>query len=171
MSMVWPTLGSRTAKEQNHLLQSIASSLFNLRAWQSFSTTSLQILFGLPLGLAPSTLYSIHFFTQSVSSFCNTCRLTTAQTRNIITTHKHTVAIYKSRAWLVLRQLTITEQSKNFVNCNFNFTFATIIFNKRLHSFKYTCAIERGGINKRCKQTKTYCGRACNKLLLHILQI
>jgi len=27
-----------------HLLQSIASSLFNLRAWQSFSTTSLQVL-------------------------------------------------------------------------------------------------------------------------------
>jgi len=34
-----------------HLLQSTASSLFNLRDWQSFSTTSLQILFGLPLGL------------------------------------------------------------------------------------------------------------------------
>jgi len=29
----------------------------------------LQVLFGLPLGLEPSTLYSIHFFTQSVSSF------------------------------------------------------------------------------------------------------
>jgi len=43
-----------------HLLQSIASSLFNLRDWQSFCTTSLQVLFGLPLGLAPSTLYSIH---------------------------------------------------------------------------------------------------------------
>jgi len=27
-----------------HLLQSIASSLFNLHAWQSFSTTSLQVL-------------------------------------------------------------------------------------------------------------------------------
>ena len=46
---------------------------FNLRAWQSFCTTSLQVLFGLPLGLEPSTLYSIHFFTQSASSFCNTC--------------------------------------------------------------------------------------------------
>ena len=34
-------------------------------------TTSFQVLFGLPLGLEPST--SIHFFTQSVSSFCNTC--------------------------------------------------------------------------------------------------
>jgi len=32
-----------------HLLRSIASSLFNLRAWQSFSTTSLYVLFGLPL--------------------------------------------------------------------------------------------------------------------------
>ena len=56
-----------------HLLQSTASSLFNLRDWQSFSTISLQVFFGLPLGLAPSTSYSIHFFTQSLSSFCSTC--------------------------------------------------------------------------------------------------
>ena len=56
-----------------HLPRSIASSLFELRAWQSFCTTSLHVLFGLPLGLEPSTSYSIHFFTQSVSSFHNTC--------------------------------------------------------------------------------------------------
>ena len=57
-----------------HLLRSIASSLFKLRAWQSFCTTSLHVLFGLPLGLEPSTSYSIHvLITQSVSSFCNTC--------------------------------------------------------------------------------------------------
>ena len=56
-----------------HLLRSIASSLFNLRAWQFFSTTSLQVLFGFPLGLKPSTSYSIHFFTQSLSSFRNAC--------------------------------------------------------------------------------------------------
>jgi len=34
---------------------------------------NLQVFFGLPLGLAPSTSYSIHFFTQSLSSFRNTC--------------------------------------------------------------------------------------------------
>jgi len=45
--------------------------LFKLRAWQSFCTTSLHVLFGLPLGLEPSTSYSIHFFTQS--SLRNTC--------------------------------------------------------------------------------------------------
>jgi len=56
-----------------HLPRSIASSLFKLRAWQSFWTTSLHVLFGLPLGLEPCTSYSIHFFTQSVSSFRNTC--------------------------------------------------------------------------------------------------
>ena len=50
-----------------HLPWSIASSLFNLRAWQSFCTTSVQVLFGLPVGLEPSTSYSIHFFNQSVS--------------------------------------------------------------------------------------------------------
>ena len=51
------------------LLWSIASSVFSLRAWQFFSTTSLQVLFG----LGPSTSYSMHFFTQSSSSFCSTC--------------------------------------------------------------------------------------------------
>ena len=46
-----------------HVLQSIASSLFNSCAWQSFRTTSLQVLFGLPLGLEPSAFYA----------FRNTC--------------------------------------------------------------------------------------------------
>jgi len=52
-----------------HLPRSIASSLFKLRAWQSFCATSFHVLFGLPLGLETFTSYSIHFFTQSVSSF------------------------------------------------------------------------------------------------------
>ena len=56
-----------------HLPRSIASFVFKLRAWQSFCTTSFHVLFGLPLGLEPSTSYSIHFFTQSVSSFRSTC--------------------------------------------------------------------------------------------------
>jgi len=55
-----------------HLLRSMASSLFIPRAWQPFSTNSVQVFFGLPLGLAPSTSYSINFFTQS-NLFCNTC--------------------------------------------------------------------------------------------------
>jgi len=42
-----------------HLPRSIASSLFKLRAWQSFCTTSFHVLFGLPLGLEPSTSYFI----------------------------------------------------------------------------------------------------------------
>ena len=52
-----------------HLLRYIASSLFSLSARQSSLTTSLQVLFGLPLGLGPSTSYSMHFFTQSLPSF------------------------------------------------------------------------------------------------------
>jgi len=48
-------------------------TLFNLRVWQSFCTTSLEVLFSLPLGLAPFTSYSIHFFTQRLSSFHNIC--------------------------------------------------------------------------------------------------
>ena len=38
-----------------------------------FCTTSLHGLCGLPLGLEPSISYSIHFFSQSVSSFRSTC--------------------------------------------------------------------------------------------------
>ena len=56
-----------------HLLRSIASSVFSLCAWQSSLTTSLQVLFGLPLG--PSASYSMHFFTQSSSSLRSTCPL------------------------------------------------------------------------------------------------
>jgi len=56
-----------------HLPRSIASSLFKLRACQSFCTTSFHVFFGLPLSLEPSTSYSIHFFTQSLSSFRNIC--------------------------------------------------------------------------------------------------
>jgi len=56
-----------------HLLRSMASSLVNQHALQSFSTISLQVFFGLPRDLAPSTSYSIHFFIQSLSSFRSTC--------------------------------------------------------------------------------------------------
>lgn len=45
-------------------LRSIESSLFNLPAWQSFSTTSFQALFGLPLCLGSSASYFIHFFSR-----------------------------------------------------------------------------------------------------------
>jgi len=40
-----------------------------------FSTISVRVFFGLPLGLASSTSYSIHFFTQSLSSFCSIFRM------------------------------------------------------------------------------------------------
>jgi len=55
-----------------HLLRSIASSLFNLCAWQSFFIASLQVLFDLSFGLDASTLHVIHFFTQ-LSFFRNIC--------------------------------------------------------------------------------------------------
>ena len=47
-----------------HLPRSTASSLFKLCVWKSFCTTSLHVLFGLPLGLEPSTSYSIHLKNQ-----------------------------------------------------------------------------------------------------------
>jgi len=40
-----------------HLLGSVASSLFNLHAWQSFCTISVQVFFALLLGLVHSTSY------------------------------------------------------------------------------------------------------------------
>ena len=52
-----------------HLLRSMASSFFNLRARQSFSAISHQVF----IGMAPTTSYSIHFFNQSLSSFFSTC--------------------------------------------------------------------------------------------------
>jgi len=54
------------------LLPSTTIHSVSLRTWQSFCITCLQVLFGLALGLEPSTSYSIHFFTQSVFSFRNT---------------------------------------------------------------------------------------------------
>jgi len=38
-----------------------------------FMCLTVQVFFGLPLGLALSTSYSIHFFTQLLSDFCSTC--------------------------------------------------------------------------------------------------
>jgi len=58
----------------NHPLS--ASFLFNPHTRQSFfHNISPCFLWssGLPLGLEPSTSYSMYFFTQSLSSFCNTC--------------------------------------------------------------------------------------------------
>jgi len=68
---------SPTHTHHGHQSSQTASSI-NYDPWhpptqsmllQSFPTISLQVFFGLPLGLAPSTSYSIHFFTQSLSSF------------------------------------------------------------------------------------------------------
>jgi len=55
-----------------HLLRSIASSLFSLRAWQSFCTTSVQVQV-LWSTSRSGTLHFIHFFTQPLS-FCNICK-------------------------------------------------------------------------------------------------
>jgi len=57
-----------------HLLRSTASSLFNICAWQSFYTISLQVFFGLPLG------WELH--TPNISS-PNHCLL--------FATHNHTI--------------------------------------------------------------------------------
>ena len=55
-----------------HLLRSIASSC-SIYMLDSLFAQPLSMSSGLPLGLEPSISYSIHFFTQSLSSFRNTC--------------------------------------------------------------------------------------------------
>ena len=56
-----------------HFVLSTASSLHSCGVWRSFSMTSLQVFFGLPLALTPSTSKSVHFFPKSFSSFLKTC--------------------------------------------------------------------------------------------------
>jgi len=64
-----------------HLQWSMASSSFiyvlDSPLVQPLSRSSL-VLVGLPLGLGPSSSYSIHFFTQSSSSFRSTCHTNAA---------------------------------------------------------------------------------------------
>ena len=85
-----------------HLLRSIANSLFKLRAWKSFCTTSLKVLFGLLFGLEPSNSYSIHLFTQSVSSFRNTCH-TIATCFTVVSILYHLFLVFLSTPYLELR--------------------------------------------------------------------
>ena len=56
-----------------HLLLSWTSSLSISSLAISASTLCKHVFLGLPAGLLPSTLYSIHFFTQSSSPFLITC--------------------------------------------------------------------------------------------------
>jgi len=61
-----------------HLLQSMASPPCSIYVPNSLFSQSLQVFFGLPLGLAPSTSYSIHFFSHS-------CLLFAAHTHTLAT--------------------------------------------------------------------------------------
>ena len=62
-----------------HLQRSMASSLFNLRAWQSSRTTSFQVFFGLPLGLDALVQYAcvlLHLEKTDVGLFCGCLNIT-----------------------------------------------------------------------------------------------
>ena len=100
-----------------HLPQSIASSLFKLRASQSFCTTSLHVLFGLPLGLEPSTSYSIHFFTQSVSFLFAAHAHTIATCFSVVSTLYHLFLVFISTPYLELFYLNITHPSDHSHLC------------------------------------------------------
>ena len=82
-----------------HSQRSTASSLFNLRAWQSSRTTSFQVFFGLPLGLEPSTSCSIHFFTQSSSSFRNTWHDVIHKDTDVFMTPAYIIHYLKKNDW------------------------------------------------------------------------
>jgi len=116
-----------------HLIWSIASSLFNLRAWQSFCTTSVQVLFGLSLGLEPSAPYSIHFFTESVSSFRNTCpyhrSLFCCSTKIISSIHRIIVSL--NYTWDFIFYPNVTQLSDHSI-------FARIVKFKKNYNGGYT---------------------------------
>jgi len=88
-----------------HLLRSTASSLFKLRALQSFCTTSLHVLFGLPLGLEPSTSYS---------SSPNQCLLFAAHAHTnaacfaVVSILYHLFLVFLSTPYLELLSFTLT---------------------------------------------------------------
>jgi len=88
MDFVWDNLGELVPEETfTHLhlswssvvpyLHPPSTTMHGILPVQSTHLTiffhNIQVFFGLPLGLAPSTSYSIHFFTKSLSSFCNAC--------------------------------------------------------------------------------------------------
>jgi len=66
-----------------------------------FSTICLQVFFGLRLGLAPSTSYSIHFFTQSLSCLCSTCH-TIATSFAVVPRLCHLILVSLSTLYLEL---------------------------------------------------------------------
>ena len=105
-----------------HLLQSIASSLFKLRAWQSFCTTSLHVLFSLPLGQEPSTSYSY------ISS-PNQCLLFAA--------HAHTIATWFAVV-SILSHLFLVFLSTPYLELSFTLTLhihLTILISARFEFF------------------------------------
>ena len=82
------TRGSRYQKKYSpththcgHQISLSASSIYYDPCILSIQSTHFTVFFhnlspsffGLPVGLAPSTSYSIHFFTQALSSFHSTC--------------------------------------------------------------------------------------------------
>ena len=82
MDFVWDNPGEPVPEETFthshlicfiHLLWSMASSLFNPPAWQSFFHNLSPSFLWSTSYIYPSTSYFIHFFTQSLFSFRNTC--------------------------------------------------------------------------------------------------
>ena len=107
-----------------HLQRSMASPLFSLRAWQSSQTTSLQVLFGLPLGLGPSTSYSMHYFTQSSSSFRSTCP------------YQRSLFCCNTNAMSSIPSLSL---SSLLVSLSFNWPFSSLLAEVRMLKLTHLC--------------------------------
>ena len=136
-----------------HLLRSIASFLFNLHTWQSFCTTSLRVLFCLPLGLAPSTSYSLQFFTQSLSSFRNASH-TSATYFAVVPRLRHLILVSLSTVFFELRTLSFTLMSHMYImnlliKCYFLSHLFTVTFllpkqsNIKEYEWKYMSMIDQ----------------------------
>ena len=92
-----------------HLLRYIASFLFNLRARQSSCPVCLRVHFGLPLRLESSASYSIHFFTQSSSSFRNTRRYHRNQVNSVRQLPSYCNAEFSRDEWERKQRRAVTD--------------------------------------------------------------
>ena len=80
-------------------------------------TTSLQVLFCLPLGLGPSTSYPMHFFTQSSSSYAAHAH-TNAACSAVIPMLCHLYLVSLSAPYFIMVGTTTTTIQRPFVRDN-----------------------------------------------------
>jgi len=144
-----------------HLLWSTASSQFNLHAWQSFCTTSLLVLFGLPLGLEPSTSYT------DIFSSSNHCLLFATHAHIIATRFAVLPRLYhpflvprQLFTWTLIFYLNITHRSHHSHPCPLKCHLIFFPYRPSLtsmqHTTSHTTAVQSSSYNKQYIWTVTF---------------